>query len=456
MSGDGPSRITRIGSTSTATSGTSTRTRTRYDTSRQTTVIVVGGIRFWRRLSRSVGRAAASVRGTVTPAGWLLVGAALVGLGAGLPLGWIEFVLAGVVAAVLLLCAAPFLFSARAYDVSLALARDRVVAGTEVAAHLRVENVGSGVALPGRVDIPIGAGLIDVPVPVLRKGGVFDEDLSVPALRRGVLEVGPARSVRGDPLGILRREVTWEDVHTLYVHPVTTSIPSTATGFVKDLEGNPSSQVVDSDISFHAIREYSPGDSQRHIHWKSTAKTGTLMVRQYEETRRSRMVIVLASGTEEYANDEEFELAVSAAASLGVRGIRDGRDVSVVVGGEVPEFARRSVRTSRELATVTARTLLDDLAGLDKTERVSPLGDVAGLAVEGHSDVSIGFLVCGSTPTLRMLQHAALAFPADVGVAALICDPTAEPGYRTIGATSVVTIGLLDDLRHILARSAKS
>lgn len=452
MTNDTSSRITRIGSTSTSTSST----RTRYDTSRQTTVIVVGGIRFWRRLRRTAARTVTAVGDTVTPGGWLLVGAAVLGLGLGLPLGWIEFVVAGLVALVLLLCAVPFLFSARAYDVALGLAHDRVVAGGEASASLRVENVGSGVALPGRVDVPIGVGLIDVPIPLLRKGAVHEEDLSIPALRRGVLDVGPARAVRGDPLGILRREVTWEDVHTLYVHPVTTSIPSTATGFVKDLEGNPSSLVVDADISFHAIREYAPGDSQRQIHWKSTAKTGTLMVRQYEESRRSRMVIVLASGEDEYANDEEFELAVSAAGSLGVRGIRDGRDVSIVVGGEVPEFARRAVRTSRDLATVTARTLLDDLAGIEKTERVSPLGDVASLAVEGHGDVSIGFLVCGSTPTLRMLQHAALAFPADVGVAALVCDPTAEPGYRTLGSTSIVTIGLLEDLRHILARSAKS
>lgn len=452
---DSSSRITRIGSTSTSTS-TAGSTRTRYDTSRSTTVIVVGGIRFWRRVRRAVARSARAVGDTVTAGGWLLIGAALIGLSLGIVFGWIEFVLAGAVAAVLVLCAAPFLFGARAYRVSLGLAHDRVVAGTEVALSLRVVNVGKGVALPGRVDVPVGEGLVDVAIPLLRHEAAHDEELTIPGLRRGVLDIGPARAVRGDPLGILRREVVWEDVHTLYVHPVTTAIPSTATGFIKDLEGNPSSLVVDADISFHAIREYAPGDSQRQIHWKSTAKTGTLMVRQYEESRRSRMVIVLATGEEDYADDEEFELAVSAAASLGVRGIRDGRDVSVVVGGEVPEFARRAVRSSRDLVTITARTLLDELAGVEKGERITGLRDVASLAVEAHRDVSIGFLICGSTPTLRMLQHAALAFPADTGVAAIVCDPAAEPGFRTIGGASIVTMGLLEDLRHILARSAQS
>ena len=435
---------------------TATSTRTRYANSRQTTEIVVGGIRFWRRVRRTLVRSASAVAATVTPAGWFLTGAAVLGLGLGLPFGWVEFVVAGVAAAVLLLCAVPFLFGARAYDVTLGLDHDRVVVGDTATARLRVVNVGSGAALPGRVDVPVGAGLLDVAVPLLRRGAVHEQTLEIPAAHRGIVAVGPARAVRGDPLGILRREIVWQDVHTLYIHPATTSIPATATGFIRDLEGNPSALVVDADISFHAIREYVPGDSRRQVHWKSTAKTGTLMVRQYEESRRSRMVVVLAAGRDEYADPEQFELAVGAVGSLGVRGIRDGRDVSVVVGGEVPEFARRSVRTSRDLTTVTTRTLLDDLAGVELGEHVTALGDTAALAVEAHRDVSIGFLVCGSEPTLRTLQHAALHFPPDVGVAVIVCDPTAEPSYRTVGGAVVVTIGLLDDLRHILARSAQS
>jgi hypothetical protein len=147
---------------------------------------------------------------------------------------------------------------------------------------------------------------------------------------------------------------------------------------------------------------------------------------------------------------------VSAAGSLGVRGIRDGRDVNVVVGGEIPEFARRVTRSIRELATVTTRTLLDDLSGVDRAAAVNPLLDVASLAVEAHRDVSVGFLVCGSPTTARDIQAAALAFPADVGVVAIVCNPHAEPGFRRLGAVSVITIGLLDDLRQVLARGSAS
>ncbi len=70
--------------------------------------------------------------------------------------------------------------------------------------------------------------------------------------------------------------------------------------------------------------------------------------------------------------------------------------------------------------------------------------------------MSIAFLVCGSTLTAAQLQSAALAFPADVGVIAVTCALEAEPGFRTLGAMSVLSIGLLDDLRQLLSRAAQS
>ena len=447
MSSHTDSRITRTsGSTGRST------TRTRYATGGATTVVVVQGIKFWRRLRQTITRATRAVTETVTAGGWMLVAAAVVGLTAGLILGWIEFVAAGTIALSLLLLASVFLFGARAYEVDLTLAHDRVVAGAEVSGAITVTNIGRRLALPGVVDVPVGEGLVEIAVPLLRPGAVFSEQVAIPTHRRGVIAIGPARTVRGDPLGLLRRETAWQDHHTLYVHPVTTVIPSTATGFVRDLEGNPSSLIVDSDISFHAIREYVPGDSRRQVHWKSTAKTGTLMVRQYEESRRSRMLIALATAETEFANEDEFELAVSAVGSLGVRGIRDGRDVDVVVGQEIPEFARRITRAVHELPTVSARTLLDALCEVAERASVNPLLDVATFAVEAHRDVSVGFLVCGSTVTAHTIQSAAVAFPLNVSVIVIVCDPTAEPGYRQLGAIAVITIGLLDDLRHILAR----
>src|SRR5690606_36459872 len=142
----------------------------------------------------------------------------------------------------------------------------------------------------------------------------------------------------------------------------------TTTGFIRDLEGNPTKQLADSDVSFHALREYATGDERRYIHWKSTAKTGTYMVRQFEETRRSHLVVALSLASVDYAGEDEFELAVSVAGSLGVRAIRDVRNVSVVTSVDTPEFAKRKTLAVKKLSTLTRARLLDDLAVVEQSE----------------------------------------------------------------------------------------
>lgn len=448
MTFDTESRISRTA----ASTGTSTHTR--YSTTKVGTLITTAV--WWMRALRAVRASLASawrwVRETVTPAGWVVACSLIVLLPLGLVLGWRELIIAGVAGGALLLFSLPFLAGGRAYSVDFALPVDRVVAGGEVIGTLRVTNTAARLELPGRVDVPIGEGLTDVYVPLLRAGHVHDEEVVVPAYRRGVIDVGPVTTVRTDPVGILRREISWAEVHRLYVHPVTVPIPSTSAGFVRDLEGNPTTDIVSDDISFHAIREYASGDGQRHIHWKSTAKTGQLMVRQFEESRRSRLAVVIALGAAEYGSDEEFEMAVSAAGSLGVRAVRDGRDLAVVASEEIPEFARAAIRSIRSLSVISTRSLLDDLSEIESSPHAMPVEEVCALASQVVPDMSIAFVFCGSTTTTRRLQALALRFPRNVSVVAVVCDPAQTPSFKQLGATGVLTIGVLDDLKSLLAR----
>lgn len=101
--------------------------------------------------------------------------------------------------------------------------------------------------------------------------------------------------------------LVWTAREQVIVHPRTIAIPSTSTGLVRDLEGQATTDLSPADIAFHAIREYMPGDDPRTIHWKSTAKSGALMVRQFEDTRRSHLVVALGIARGEFADDEEFE-----------------------------------------------------------------------------------------------------------------------------------------------------
>lgn len=415
---------------------------------------VVRGARVWRAVGAGLASAAAWTARTVRPAGALVVAAATVGLVVGIVFGWVEWMVAGAAALLLLLASIPFLFGARSYDAELTVAHERIVAGDGLSGAVVVRNHGRRIALPGRIDIPVGAGLVEFGVPLLRPGHTVEQPLEIPGLRRGIVTVGPATTVRSDPVGLLRREHAFDDVHELYVHPRTVALPSTSAGLIRDLEGSPTRRLVDADMSFHAIREYAPGDSRRHVHWKSTAKTGRLMVRQYEESRRSRMAVVLAVADAEYLDDDEFELAVSCAASLGLRAVRDARDVAIVAGSEIPRVVRGRLRAIRHVPSGAPRPMLDGFSGLDRLESTMPVGEVCRLTAESGERLSIAFVVVGSRVTLTRLQQAALAFPADTAVVAVICDERAHPRVQPLSGLTVLTVGTLDDLSGLLLRGA--
>ncbi len=446
---------TRTGYSRTGTrAGTYTRTQLTGESRGRWVALGLWALRTSRAASDVVRRGWVEARSVVTPTGWAAIVWVVVGLALGFVLGWGEFLVGAAVALVLLLIALPFLVGREQYVVDFSLGHDAVVAGTDAEGEIVVRNPHARLALPGRVDVPVGEGLIDFHVPMLRRGHEHREGIVIPAPHRGVIDVGPATTSRSDPLQLLLREFHWAEVKTLYIHPVTIAIPSTSMGFVRDLEGRTTRTLTNEDIAFHAVREYARGDAQRQIHWKSTAKTGTLMVRQFEETRRSTISIMLDLEESSYASPLEFEMAVSAVGSLGVRAIRDGRDVEVVVSGEVPEFARASVRSLTPLRVGSPRALLDDLAGVDASPAVVPLPTLARMLVEASAETSLAFLVTGASASLTQLQTAALAFPSDVAVAAVVCDPQSEPSMHTVGRTRVLSLGILDDLRQLLARGA--
>ena len=81
-----------------------------------------------------------------------------------------------------------------------------------------------------------------------------------------------------------------------------------------------------------STREYVPGDDLRHVHWRSSAKADTLQIRQYQDTRRSHLTVVIDDNRDSYADPEDFETAVSAAASIAARAHRDGVDLSMLCG----------------------------------------------------------------------------------------------------------------------------
>lgn len=412
--------------------------------------------RAWKAVQDATAATFAWAVRTIRPAGALALVTATLGLGAGMLFGWVEAIAAGVAALVLLALSVPFLFQARTYEVDLTLGRERIVAGQGALATVDVRNAGRRSALPGRIDVPVGAGLVEFGVPLLRPGARSEQLLELPPQPRGIVRIGPATTVRSDPIGLMRREHAFDDAHELYVHPRTVPLPSTSAGLVRDLDGSPTKRLVDADMSFHAIREYAPGDSRRQVHWKSTAKTGRLMVRQYEESRRSRMAVVLGLADHEFGSDSEFELAVSTASSLSLRAVNDARDLDVVVGAEIPRVVRGRLRAVRHVPSGSPRAVLDGFSGVDRLDNTMAFADVCRLAAEANERLSIAILVTGSRVGIAKLRTAALAFPADATVIAIVCDEKAHPRTQVVGALTVITVGTLEDLAGLLLRGSGS
>ena len=400
-----------------------------------------------------VAQWARAVQGVVTSLGWAVIAGAIVALAVGYTLGWIEFIAIGWGLTLLVVAASVWLIGRGASTIELVLPTPRVVVGELAEARLIAGNPGRRRFGGVQLEVPVGSRVIERVLPGLPRGGAFDEQFRIPTERRGVVTVGPARTVRADPIGLMRREIVWSQTVELHVHPRTVSIAALSTGFIRDLEGSPTRDLTASDIAFHALREYVPGDDRRFIHWKSSAKTGTFMVRQFEETRRSRLMVLLDLEPGAYADEAEFELAVSTAASVGSRAIRDARTLSFVVSGRGRAGAARG-SSMRELPTVSRDRLLDALCVVARDEQAVMLPDVARSAAEVLPGVSLAFLVTGSARGVASLRAATSRLPAGIEAVAVQCMPEGDASARTVAGLTVFGIGYLEDLRAMLARSA--
>ncbi|MEV1130850.1 DUF58 domain-containing protein [Agromyces sp. NPDC049794] len=416
-------------------------------------VVIGRAVRWVAVVATVVMRWARAVQGVVTPLGWSVVVGAAAALVLGYALGWVEFIAIGWGLAVLVAVASVWLVGRGASTIELVLPNPRVVVGEQAEARLIAANPGRRRFGGVQLEVPVGQQVIERVLPGLPRGGAVDEQFLVPTERRGVVRIGPARTVRADPIGLMRREIVWSQVVELHVHPRTVAIEALSTGFIRDLEGSPTRDLTASDIAFHALREYVPGDDRRFIHWKSSAKTGTFMVRQFEETRRSRLMVLLDLEPGAYTDDAEFELAVSTAASVGARAIRDARTVSFVVSGPGRANAGHG-GSRRELPTVSRDRLLDALCLVEREHEAVMLPDVARSAAEGLPGVSLAFLVTGTARGIAPLRAAASRLPAGIEAVAVRCAPEGEASARTIGGLTVFGIGYLEDLRALFARSA--
>ncbi|HEY7439984.1 MAG TPA: DUF58 domain-containing protein [Acidimicrobiia bacterium] len=299
----------------------------------------------------------------LTRRGGTVLGAALGLLVAGRLLGSLELTMLGITALALL--GFSVLWVARRRE-QLGVVRTvrpvRVQAGSEARVDLEITNHGerpnAQVAVTDSFDA--GRRVARFLVPSLQRGQQARAAYRVPTAARGRFTIGPLALGLTDPFGLAHHGWNEGRVDEIIVTPRIHDLrpPFGAPGRRRS--------VSPFRVAFHApapdgedfltLRDYEPGDDLRRIHWRSTARTGELFVRQ-DETRWEPHVSVLLDTRATAHRGTSFEAAVEAVASVAVRLARSGERFEVITTA-----GRELGATRRERRLAVEGLIMDELA----------------------------------------------------------------------------------------------
>lgn len=246
--------------------------------------------------------------------------------------------------------------------VTRTLSPGKVVRGETAEVRLTVSVPADGRAVSGLVlRDQIRGNATDVPLGRLSPGSTVEPGYNVPTERRGLVELGPVGEVRMDPFGLVQVRRDLGESATLWVYPKVHPVGSLSSGQQQDWDG-PTSDGAYGSITFHSLREYEDGDDLRLIHWRSTARTGKLMVRQQADPSQPHTTVVLDTHQGSYANgaaggEDMFESAVEAAASVLVASVSQNFPARLLTGS--------GFVGGRQVGRAATTTMLDHLTTLD-------------------------------------------------------------------------------------------
>ncbi|MDO8361271.1 MAG: DUF58 domain-containing protein [Actinomycetota bacterium] len=235
----------------------------------------------------------------------------------------------------------------------------------------------------------------------LGSGEAVSAAYRVPTARRGVLRTGPLRTERTDLLGLCRRSGWLAGSGEVLVVPERVPLAFPGLGSAGRIgEHLRMKSYGQTGTEFHSQREYTPGDDLRRINWKTTARAGTLIVRETAQEGVRRCVVVLDTRADSY-DEDGFERAVTAAASVVAAGAAAGVTTRMVAPGmdlRGPDVAPQSLRwlatvgTGAEVVDHTAagRTSTDGLGLLIVvTSHASSLAASSAVAVAAPDETVI-------------------------------------------------------------------
>ncbi|GAB3813095.1 hypothetical protein GCM10028799_10300 [Kribbella italica] len=196
------------------------------------------------------------------------------------------------------------------------LSPDRVERGRPALATLRVRNAGPRWQPSFAAHDSAGPERRQVPIRRLGPDSEATYRYELPTSRRGRIQVGPLTLERSDPLGLARNRTATGETAVLWVHPKRHPTRTVVAGRPRHHHiGRTADDSLRGSADLRDVRPYVVGDEVRHLHWKASARTGQLMVRDYVDPDQPRLTVLLDTRTEPLP-EATFEEAVEVAASI--------------------------------------------------------------------------------------------------------------------------------------------
>ncbi|HEY2545511.1 MAG TPA: DUF58 domain-containing protein [Candidatus Acidoferrum sp.] len=200
--------------------------------------------------------------------------------------------------------------------------------------------------------------------------------------RRGIYSQEAFRIVTRFPFGFLQKARRIDLKSEALVYP---SVEPTRDFFevLPGMQGALESLAKGRGQDLYALRDYQPRDSSRHVHWKASARLGSLMVREFTREDDCRVILVLdphaSAGLAAKEADARFERAVTMCAALAwhfyernaiLQFRTAGLETPLVEAEEVIFDILRHLATAKPDPPDPKHTLLSDLAGAPDIFRV--------------------------------------------------------------------------------------
>ena len=247
---------------------------------------------------------------------------------------------------------------------------DRATAGTPLRFTARIRTEGERAAedlffaLPAPLEAPAELRLEPQEVFVAAPQGRADVAVELTAARRGRYVLAGPRLRRTDPLGLITSRAAALPDQALLVYPRFYPMEDMSIPLGRRYQpgGIPLSSSTGDAIEFIGTREYREGDAIRNIHWRSWARRGEPVVKEYQEEYFCRLAIILDTFLPRKATPAQqtsFEAAVSVVASIADLFSRSEYVVDILAAG--PDVYE--VSAGRSLAYL--ENILDVLACLE-------------------------------------------------------------------------------------------